>query len=654
MFKAGDYINNCYLLQELIKNDSFYETWRAKALYSAQNFLITFFKFSSEYIPKATFKEFHDVFIKLNSYQIPFIHYPFEFDTHQDVHYIASPWIDGMPLNEVIEENKLETLNQVIDITMSILKALSKLEEIDLHHNCLSPQSVILSNGVTPFDILHIQNVGFSIFKNEMDKFCPAEKENAAPHSQDLIAVGKLIESMLEVLPKKEQDQEKLEKILLFSNELQQKPESFTSVSDVYDHLLEIHPEKKSIDLIQEHIFSPDIEKVTHAGTFDLRRYQEEQFAEAKYEFTRSNSLDLEHRQKFYEERLNYKIHELEKHDTPQEASQDTLLELEELEVVEESDGLLKKGLRVIKNLFNQVFSSPKKKPLQHFLRPKKGAPQSHRIFRFFHSGETQDPRKVEETINKMKDHFNGWSKERASTEDLNLDNSNVEKNEEFFKEQSKKKSVLQNNFFVSRNKKYRISSDYNQEMTDDFQNKVNGDTGQKKTNYTRQDIPDREREKNPNYDFQYGPDYSPSERMGLDSDEGPLQEIDFNESSIRGDRRDMKISEEKNKTNSFDNQNKASKRTRELHAHEKKAQESISDSMKSKEKKVESLERSPYEAAENLKKKAPTKKSPDRTKDSMKAQSKNSSEGRSKPLSLFQRFVVWVKKNISWLSSKF
>src|SRR6056297_954245 len=119
MFKPGDYINNCYLLQELIRDFSFIETWRAKALYSAQNFFITFLKFSSDSIPDAAVKEFHDVFIKMNSLQLPFIHSPFEFDTHQGVQYLSSPWIDGMALDKVIEENQLETLNQVIDITMS-------------------------------------------------------------------------------------------------------------------------------------------------------------------------------------------------------------------------------------------------------------------------------------------------------------------------------------------------------------------------------------------------------------------------------------------------------------------------------------------------------------------------------------------------------
>lgn len=302
MESRGQSINRTYILQEKAGQNDIYSTWRAKALYSPNDFSITFLDFSYNQLPDKVFEEFHRIFFAVYSFQSPYIHTPFEYEEFEGRKYLASPWIPGYSLREAIADRLINGADQVINIAIHILRGLAELERIGVRHNSLSPASVILSRAHFEYGIIRLRNVGYSLFIDHLPKdrcyrkvadYLLKGDHDPAGHQRDLYAAGLIIQKMVDSLSGEIQSSSE---ILDFKNLIQrfyQQPLSFESIHQALDQLLSIHPEKKIVDLIQEHIVTTEYKGTS---TVDLYRSMEARykaFKESMYELHREDDSEL-------------------------------------------------------------------------------------------------------------------------------------------------------------------------------------------------------------------------------------------------------------------------------------------------------------------------------------------------------------------------
>ncbi|MCG8478049.1 MAG: hypothetical protein MI724_03065 [Spirochaetales bacterium] len=293
MAQPGHTVNGCYKLQEKVGEYRFFTTWRATALYSPSSFSLTFLTFPYKDVPKRAFDEFRRLFLSLYTFQNPYVLTPFEYDESAETKYLASHWIRGYSLREAIDNGEFSEKDQVINTAVHILRGLAELERIGVRHDILTPKSLLLSSLNSEYDIPRIRNIGFSLFVDalgaqseyrDLPRYRKDSLQGGRSHERDLYAAGAIIAELVSAVEQTVPMGE-LSTLTEIAGSFCENPGSFASIADALTQMLTLYPEKRTVDLIQEH-------SVDTSGndtmTKDLYRS-----IEARYEATRRETYEL-------------------------------------------------------------------------------------------------------------------------------------------------------------------------------------------------------------------------------------------------------------------------------------------------------------------------------------------------------------------------
>ncbi len=258
----GKPINNCYLLQENLGENEIFSTWRAKAMYSPNNFSISFFNFLKNDPPAKVLQSFEDLFFRIYNFDNSYILAPFEYSSYENTRFMASNWIEGYSLRQVMDKGLIVSFDQVMNIIIFLLRGLYSLEQAGIHHNSLSPRAIVVPDANIEYGRIKLRNIGVSLFVDAFPEgryvqkikpyYLSAEKYPEGPW-RDLYAVSVITLELLQLVPESDGDPEQKATILEIAQKTARNPKSVASIEEALNTIVKIHPEKELIDHLNEH-----------------------------------------------------------------------------------------------------------------------------------------------------------------------------------------------------------------------------------------------------------------------------------------------------------------------------------------------------------------------------------------------------------------
>ncbi len=258
----GKPINNCYLLQENLGENEIFSTWRAKAMYSPNNFSISFFNFLQNDPPKSVLQSFEDLFFRIYNFDNSYILAPFEYSSYENTRFIASNWIEGYSLRQVMDKGLITNFDQVMNIVIFLLRGLSSLERAGMHHNSLSPRAIVVPDANIEYGRIKLRNIGVSLFVDAFPEgryvqkikpyYLPAQQYPDGPQ-RDLYATAVITMELLQLVGENDGNPEQKATIREIFQKIRKNPESFSSVDELLNTIIRIHPEKELIDHLNDH-----------------------------------------------------------------------------------------------------------------------------------------------------------------------------------------------------------------------------------------------------------------------------------------------------------------------------------------------------------------------------------------------------------------
>lgn len=569
MVKPGQVINGCYKLQEKVGEDRFFATWRATALYSPNSFSLTFLTFSYKAVSQRVFDEFRRLFLELYAFHNPYILTPFEYDESGDIKFLASNWLDGYSLREAIDNGDFSERDQVVNTTVHLLRGLSELERIGVRHNVLSPKSLHLNRANTAHDTPRIRNVGLSLFLDalgtaaeyrDLPRYRKDALQETRSHERDLYSTGAIIAELVSEV-EKNSSSEQLSKLAKIGASFREQPGSFSSIADALSQVLTLYPEKRTIDLIQEH--TADVSS-DDTMTTDLYRS-----IEMRYEATRQSTYEpyrngmeaaASRRISFDGRPPEHTVPDLES-DEETAASADTPHDLEEvvelLPIVmdDPQEGLLARALSAVRRFFfhrsrKRNLAAPAEDMHENGAASSEGdasdtdgsrghapddgpaSPPSYAP----RSPKNDDKSRIFDIFRRLSEHFLGTT--RSKPIPFRFDSRS---------RRSARRTPMQDALDARSQSREAIAGTTGggnadsgmgspRDHGDEIGRSPNGETGARDEN-ARWEVERDAATENKEYDFHAGPEYSPGERRDLDDESGALADIDFGSSAIRTDR---------------------------------------------------------------------------------------------------------------------
>ncbi len=241
-------VNNCYILDEEVFDNTFFTYLNAKAIYSASVFHLAFFKGNITLLTEEEIKNYEKLSIDLYRLNSPYLYIPFEINFHENILYQTYYESDHFPLSLWIEEKSLIPFNILIKIIEDILKAFIVLEKAGHSHLFLTPEEILIPLQWKDDTHVKLYNLGInSIVKSVLsEKEIETYRNNYSKSSKlsvetqlvknisyDIYSFGKILNV---ILPLCNFNNEKDKKIIKDNiNLLTSNPDSFKSMNDVLD-----------------------------------------------------------------------------------------------------------------------------------------------------------------------------------------------------------------------------------------------------------------------------------------------------------------------------------------------------------------------------------------------------------------------------------
>ncbi len=579
MPQSGETINGCYTLQEKVGEDRFFSTWRATALYSPNSFSLTFLTFPYKSVPKRAFDEFRRLFLSLYTLQNPYVLTPFEYDESGETKYLASHWINGYSLREAIDNGDFSEKDQVINTAIHILRGLAELERIGVRHDVLTPKSLLLSSLNSDYDVPRIRNIGFSLFIDALGAAAEyrdlpryrTESLREETHERDLYAAGAIITELVSAV-----DTADLSTLADIGRAFCADTASFTSVNDALAYFLTQYPEKRTVDLIQEHVADVQIDDTMSR---DLYRS-----IEARYLATKESAEEGSFRAAFAESpppRRSARGRaagsapsgDAAYEEPPEDARAEDDDEIAELlpvdpDGVEEAPkGFLARAVSAVRRLFarrsnkhaapqdetaseapvadtgppgggdsGEASPTPNDAALEGF---RKGAPSDPApVLSHPESHEPQevDTSRIFEIFRQLKEHFIRTIRPEEHRLRLDHGGSRPQKRSPWHGALRARSGSAEEALDTSAERQAAPKSKKTRSRTAAGEAGPSVDTGEHENAAPWSVTRDTEGE-GKDYDFKPGPDYAPGERRGLDDEIGEPGDIDFGSSALRTDR---------------------------------------------------------------------------------------------------------------------
>ena len=144
MLQEKTVINDCYILQSEIGEDSNTEQWVATAIFSAKRFLLRFLREGRDSDERVSRLRAESV----RSYRVrgPAIADFVELESFQGRFFISSEYNAESSLLRVMESGRQWSLSQIVNAIISLAVGLSSFHAIDIAYGNLNAQNVIITD----------------------------------------------------------------------------------------------------------------------------------------------------------------------------------------------------------------------------------------------------------------------------------------------------------------------------------------------------------------------------------------------------------------------------------------------------------------------------------------------------------------------------
>lgn len=547
-------VNNCYALQEQVARNRLTTTWRATALYSPNNFALTFLTFRYDSVPQQAFDEFARVFMALYRSQSPYLIAPFEYDESDGTKYLAAHWTQGESIGAALASGRIVAADQVINIAIHLLRGLSELERLGVQHNALDLDTVVMSATAAHAGVVRLKDIGLSLFADALrNEPLPADRQ---PHERDLRDAGAIVHRLVTARKYDTDEAQRLAKLTQICDQLQQRPASFASVEAALQRVLAAYPEKRTVDLIKEHTVDVAQRDSYSSDLFQSIQARYDSTQQSMYEDDRAGRGRQSQRDD-YDRRPASKrtVDEPPLRPQPQPQPQPQEEELIELLPVQEAEhaeprGFFARALSALRRLFTRQRTAKPRGSQPTAPQPQDtNTPQEPQIAGFRSSEAWSDskqpqpdydrPRRASDTgriqalFQRLREHFVGVS--RSAGPQLRYD----------VRPDRTKRAVDWRSVLLSAARERFRRPQQGPALGRAAEATERGATSQRSAEAAdtsgqsgeRWEIDRDATAQAQDYDFQPGPQYAPGERRGLDDETGTAPEVDFGSSSVRTDR---------------------------------------------------------------------------------------------------------------------
>ncbi len=161
-------VNNCYIIDKKIFENTFFIFMNAKAVYSASIFHLAFFKGDINSLTDIQLKNYEMLSIDLYRMNSPYLYIPFETNFHENILYQSYYESDHFPLSLWLEEKRLIPFNILIQIIEDTLNGLNALENAGHSHLFLTPEEILIPLQWKEDTNVKLCNIGINSIVNSL------------------------------------------------------------------------------------------------------------------------------------------------------------------------------------------------------------------------------------------------------------------------------------------------------------------------------------------------------------------------------------------------------------------------------------------------------------------------------------------------------
>ncbi|MBL8968515.1 MAG: protein kinase [Spirochaetaceae bacterium] len=162
MLESRQVVNQCYILQERLGEDSFCELWRATAIYSATQFLLRFLKplpGMDEAIPG-----FRERAMSCYAVAAPSVLDFVEIERWEDRSFISSEYRGHRSLREILATEPTFRLEHACRFMIEIGQGVDAFHKLGIVYRCLNAENVLMLKSGGLVEEIRIQKPGYAAF----------------------------------------------------------------------------------------------------------------------------------------------------------------------------------------------------------------------------------------------------------------------------------------------------------------------------------------------------------------------------------------------------------------------------------------------------------------------------------------------------------
>jgi serine/threonine protein kinase len=162
MLEARLVINQCYILQERLGEDSFCELWRASSIYSATQFLLRFMKEGSGL--EAKFADFRDAAMGCYAIAAPAVMDFVEIERLDGRGFIASEYGGQRSLLEYLKGSPDVRLEHACRFVIELGTGIDAFHKLGIVYRCLNAENVLVTAVAGVVETIRVQKPGYAAF----------------------------------------------------------------------------------------------------------------------------------------------------------------------------------------------------------------------------------------------------------------------------------------------------------------------------------------------------------------------------------------------------------------------------------------------------------------------------------------------------------
>lgn len=162
MLEPRQIINQCYILQERLGEDSFCELWRATSIYAANQFLLRFFR----ELPgiEAPLEEFRRLALKSYTIASPAVMDFVELERFDGRSFIASEYEGQRNLRAILEGGGRFRLEHALRFVIELGQGLDAFHSHGIVFRCLNAENVLVTESGGLVESIRVQKPGYAPF----------------------------------------------------------------------------------------------------------------------------------------------------------------------------------------------------------------------------------------------------------------------------------------------------------------------------------------------------------------------------------------------------------------------------------------------------------------------------------------------------------